>query len=460
VRDCSARRQEHEVEKPRKILRAKGSKKDDAPKAGNGQGSVYPLGDGRYRWQVTLGYELNGKRRTASGVSDDKTQAGIAKAKALADFSRGLLGASDNITLSAYAEIWLNRQKGLSPNSLLSYRRELGYALGHLGKLKLKNIKPHHAKDCMLKLSETVMLSGAGRGKPMSHRTLTKVRMHLKTVFREAVQDGLLYINPMEAVKPLRQPRGESVGVALDFPQMTRFHELGLALYDAGLCRLFPALFTAASLGLRRGEVMALRWQDVDFEKGVLYVRQNITTPNGKVTIGPLKTAHSRRDVPLPVTLHKLLLRHLEGQQREQREAFGSWNRTGPVFATALGTYPHVDNLHRSLTCLVEWSDPDKFTDKKRLSVASEEAAKLEEVIRAGGRLPDLSPHDLRHTAATLMLRRGMPVEVVSRILGHAKVSLTLDIYRHVLDSETKSVMVDLFDTPLPDRHSRPPVLN
>lgn len=71
-----------------------------------------------------------------------------------------------------------------------------------------------------------------------------------------------------------------------------------------------------------------------------------------------------------------------------------------------------------------------------------------------------MTPHHLRHTAATLMLKRKTPVEVVSRILGHAKVSITMDIYRHVLESETKAVMVDLFDTPLPVRKSETVMVN
>lgn len=70
----------------------------------------------------------------------------------------------------------------------------------------------------------------------------------------------------------------------------------------------------------------------------------------------------------------------------------------------------------------------------------------------SGESLPDIKPHDLRHTAATLMLRRKVPVEVVSKILGHARVSITLDIYRHVMDNETRALMVDLFEAPLTER--------
>jgi integrase len=81
--------------------------------------------------------------------------------------------------------------------------------------------------------------------------------------------------------------------------------------------------------------------------------------------------------------------------------------------------------------------------------VPVEARPKLELIVRAGERLPDLKPHDLRHTAATLMLRHKTPAEVVSRILGHAKVSITLDVYRHVLDSEKEQSMPDSYWTRL-----------
>jgi integrase len=79
-------------------------------------------------------------------------------------------------------------------------------------------------------------------------------------VFKEAVIDQLIYFNPYDAVKRIKTVTPEHVGIALDFQEMTRLHELGLALYDAGVARLFPAVFTCASIGLRRAEVMALRW--------------------------------------------------------------------------------------------------------------------------------------------------------------------------------------------------------
>jgi integrase len=400
-------------------------------------------------------------RQVVSGTAENPTKAETALAQAIADFSRGLIGASENITLAAYADKWLARQKGLRHNSITAYERELGYALKYLGKLKLKDVKPHHVRDCLTKLSETTMTSGLGKGKPMSGRTLGMVRARLKAVFKEAVIDQLIYFNPCDAVKRIKTISPEHVGIALDFHQMTRLHELGLALYEAGLSRLFPAVLTAASIGLRRAEVMALRWQDVDFEKGIIRVRQNVTTPKkAGLHFGEPKTRHSKRDIPMPLTLKNILLIHKGKQQKERDRAMDAWQDTGAVFATETGNYTHPDNLERVLNSIIEWSDPKNFTTTRCKVLPVKSRTKLEVIIRSGERLPDLSPHDLRHTAATLMLRRGVPVEVVSRILGHSKVSVTLDIYRHVLDSEKNSVMVDLFDAPLPVREAQAVTLN
>ena len=419
---------------------------------GNGQGTVYETAPGKWRWQVTVGYKPNGKRLSVSGRADSKTQAQTVMTQALADHARGLLAAPESITVSDYADKWLNRQKHLSANSLRAYRGELDYALQYIGKVRLRDVRPTHLKDLMVKLSEQVM---AGLGQTMAPRTQSKVLTRLRSLFREAVSDQIIYVSPVEGVRKVKTPSAEAVGTVLDFGQAARFQEVGQALYGADLCRLWPALFTAVSVGLRRGEVMGLAWEQVDFKKGVLHIRQQLKVEHGKPVLGTLKTQHSRRDVFIPESL-RLLLQGLRERQEAERAVLGSvWRETGAVFATTDGGWTHPANLTRALSHIIEWSEPsaiEKRARAVRAVVSSDALACLEAVARAGDKLPDLSPHDLRHTYATLALRRKVPPEVVSKTLGHARVSITMDIYRHVLDSERRDHLIDLFETPVPVR--------
>lgn len=125
----------------------------------------------------------------------------------------------------------------------------------------------------------------------------------------------------------------------------------------------------------------------------------------------------------------------------------------GAVFATTLGDWTYPDNLVRAVRPLVHWSNPALLNCQEGKGsvwqgIAREKRAALMAVLQTGEKLPSISPHDLRHTFATLALRRGVPVEVVSKVLGHARVSITLDVYRHVMDNERRELVVDLFDTP------------
>jgi integrase len=185
---------------------------------------------------------------------------------------------------------------------------------------------------------------------------------------------------------------------------------------------------------------MGLKWEDIDSTKNVSKVRKNLSVNNRQSELGKLKTRHSRRDIPLPLSLKNLLLLHREKQRLERERAEGAWTETGAVFATTTGEFTHPANLNRAITNLCEWSNVDVLTDSRMLVIPVEHRAKLKAIVNADKPLPDLKPHDLRHTAATLMLRRGVPVEVVSRILGHARVSITMDIYQTCLTHLCPSV--------------------
>lgn len=354
------------------------------------------------------------------------------------------------------------QQDQVTARTVKRYGEELAYILKYIGHLRVQDVEPMQLKDVMGCLLRTPLQR---TGKPMSPRTYAHVRTRLKSLFREAVIDRIIYVNPMEGFKTKKLKRNLSAGQPLDFDEAARLHTIGTALYHAGLLRLWPAVFTAVSIGLRRGEVMGLTWKDVDLEAGILYVRQTRVMGETEIETGPPKIENSRREIQMPPTLIAALQEHKAAQTQEKARIGTIWVNSGAVFATEIGDWTHPDNLRRAVQRILEWSDPAQLKrhEGKKWAwqgVPREHRAMLMAAIDAGEALPAISPHDLRHTYATLALRSGIPVEVVSRNLGHASISITWDIYRHVLDSERKAHVVDLFATVPPPPKGVPAFLN
>jgi integrase len=434
-------------------------KKSASRDRGNGEGSVWKLPDGRYRWQATLGY--NGRKRlTKSGRAATKREANAALSQALADSSRGVLAPAEAVTFEECAAKWLKRQRDIEPRTAKNYQVELSYALEVLGKKRMRDVRPATVQDALASLLERKMLGPRGKGelpKPMSPRTLAKVLTRIRSVFDAAVLEQIVYSNPARAVKTpkTRDDSQEEVSTVFDFHQAARFQEIGTALHKAGLCRVWPALFTALSIGLRRGEVSGLRWQDVELDKNRLHIRHARTTHDGKVISTKPKTKGSKRTLPIPPSLKTVLLEQVEALEKERKFIGTAYTESGGVFTTVEGRWIHPSALATGLDAIIEWSDPslaDRRLKASRRLVPPDGLNHLEVVIRSGERLPDMRVHDLRHTFATLALRRGVPVEIVSKLLGHSRPSFTLDVYRHVLESERRDLAVDLFDAPIPER--------
>jgi integrase len=423
---------------------------------------VEQLPSGLYMWRVTAGYR-NGKQVKISGTAATITKAKQERAKAIADRGRGVLAIPDTTTVRDYATRWLERKKNLATNSRNRYMQHLETACKTgLGDLRLQSVRAHHIKDALSGLADQVMNTGLGRGRVMSAATLVNIRMLLRAVFKEAHIDGVLATNPADGVRRVKPLKTEHPGIALDFPEAAQFHALGETLYAAGVCRLWPALFTAAAIGLRRGEVMALRWCDVDLERGEVRVRQNLTAPNGVLEIGATKTDGSMRDILIPDSLKAVLERQRAAMLEEAQISGETLRADGPVFATHHGGYGYPEHLNRALKWFIGWARafvPQTLEDgtqepaeatlarfrRRCIGVPEAHRSRLETVLRDGATLPAISPHDLRHTAGTLMLRRGVPIEVVSKTLGHKDITVTYKVYRHVLESEKRAHVVDLF---------------
>jgi integrase len=158
---------------------------------------------------------------------------------------------------------------------------------------------------------------------------------------------------------------------------------------------------------IRMGEVLGLRWQDIDFEQSRVAVSQALQRQRGQgLVFTETKTDRSRRTIALPAPLVTALRGHRVRQLEERLAAGSQWQNSGLVFTSGIGTALEPRNLFRAF--------------KKMLTKAA---------------LPDIRFHDLRHSAASLMLAQGIPLRVVMEVLGHSSISLTANTYSHVMPS-------------------------
>lgn len=441
------------------------TKRGKARTRGNGQGTVYKYGKTRYRWM----FRKDGVTR-AAGIEANKTLAEKALAKAISDYERGTLTTMSRTTVKEFTEKWLLRLKGKEQNTLDKYRRELNYILEHIGGVKLKDLKAGHIKDALSKLADREVTSGLGIGRTLASATLAGIRTRIRAVIREAVADGEMPADVTWSVRRVKAAKTEHPGVALDFLEAARFHEIGEALHDAGQSRLWPALFLCVSIGLRRGEVAALQWGDIDLASSTLTVRRNLTTSSKGVKLKDCaKTEASNRDIFFPASVKAALERQLIRVKDEAQLLGAKFGPTSPVFPNQEGQHINPGTLSRSLACVLAWSDPDlerrkpnevkpgerkpKAKREYHLSglefrlrmIGVEHRAKLEAIVRAGSKLPRISVHDLRHTAGSLMLMRNVPLETVSDMLGHKDSSITRQTYIHITEKYRRDHVIDLF---------------
>jgi integrase len=169
--------------------------------------------------------------------------------------------------------------------------------------------------------------------------------------------------------------------------------------------RLEALYVLAVTTGMRQGELLGLGWEDVDLEAGVVRVKRKLTLAKGGPRLTEPKTRGSRRQIRLTSSAVEALEKHRERQQTERAASNGSWTDRGLVFCTGRGTLIRRDNLHAK-----HWKP----------------------LLRRAG-LPDIRFHDLRHTCATLLLTKGVHPKIVSEMLGHSSIAITLDTYSHVI---------------------------
>jgi integrase len=363
-----------------------------ASKRGNGEGSKpHKRPDGRWEARYTVHTASGRKRKSLYG----KTRADVAAklAKALADRDGGLVFDSGTLTVGEYLDRWL-KDSVQDTVRVTTYERYAEIVKLHIepviGRIKLKALTPTHLQG----LYRDRLDAG------LSPATVNKIHVVLHKALKQAVRWSLIPRNVTEAVTAPR-PAPEEVR-PLDAGQVTT---LLRAAREAG-DRLEALYVLAVSTGARQGELLALKWEDVDFERKTLRLRRTLTRNKGTITLGQPKTAKSRRTVPLTARAVAALKHHKAAQNEERLRLAGLYEDRGLVFANEAGGIVNPSNLRqRSFARLLK-------------------LAGLPETVRF---------HDLRHTCATLLLSRGQHPKLVQELLGHANISITLDTYSHVI---------------------------
>ncbi len=359
-------------------------------KRGLNEGSIYRRKDGRWAAAVSFGY-VDGKlkRKTVYGATRKEVKDRLTTL--LNDKQKGLPIVGEKQKVSDFLADWLENwvKPSVKPKTYSSYddtvRLHLKPSLGHVALAKLT---PQHVQSM---LNERLRFG-------LSPRTVAYIRSVLGIALARALKLGLVQRNVVRLVDRPNIARHEIHPLTV---------EQSRALLTTAQNHRLGALFSVAlALGLRKGEALGLRWQDIDFEAGTITISGALQRIYGKLVRTETKNNSSRRMLHVPNAAMMALRDHRVRQRRERLLAGERWQDTGLVFTTQLGTPLDPSNLARQFS----------------------------RVLEAAG-IAHIRFHDLRHSCATLLLAQGVPARVVQDILGHSAIRVTMDVYSHVMPS-------------------------
>jgi integrase len=372
---------------------------------------VYRAGRRTYKYVIDLPREGGRRRQESRAGFRTARDAAAARAARQAELRQGLATDPSRETVAAFVAAWLATRRDVRPSSLAAYRRHLArriapYPIGAipLGRLRPRDVAAWHAA-----------LLDAG----FSPRTVLNAHALLAGALRQAVAWGMLARNVASQAPPPRAGAGGPSAWTLD--QARRFLAVASGHRLAILWRL--ALVT----GMRRGELLALRWEDVDLAAGTINVQRTLTTDAaGRRAVGPPKTASAARRIPLAPADVEALRAHRARQAAERLRAGPLWQEHGLVVTTPRGAPLPTATLWTQFRALC-----------------------------AAAAVPPIPFHGLRHTCASLSLALGQHHRIVAERLGHASPATTLAVYTHVAGAVGRAAAADLaaaLDCPVSDR--------
>lgn len=353
-----------------------------------GDGTIVKQADGRYkavlRWKTLAGQEVS-KTRVCPSIR--VANVAISEFKRIRD--RGEDPKTVSKTVSELLDSWLILKAGeVTPGTIDQYQYATRHIKSAIGTTPLPKIRPEMI-DVFLK---------AKSDEGLSPRYVKLLRTVLSMALDQAVRWRLIESNPAQYSTSIKQPSRTTKALSEQ--------EASELLIAAKEDRLYALWVLMLSLGLRRGEAIALRWSDYDQKAKTLSISRNRKKEGSKVVVGSLKTEASRRTLPLPEFLSQVLDEHKLTQLKEKEYLLSlgvAWAEPEPIFTTLTGKYLDPDNT-----------------------------SKLFKTLTKNAGLDGWHLHELRHSAATILLSESVPLEQVSKLLGHASIRITSDVYGHL----------------------------
>lgn len=344
---------------------------------------MIPLANGKFKAVISV-VDATGKRRRPSKTCRTKAEAHAAKRQLLAEYDSQSGSASTGLTLSHYLnQWWTSRVDGIrAKNTAASYRMAIDKYIGpRIGRHALRKVTPRIVEQWIAEM----------RHSELGARTIQNSFVVLKSALKRAVRLGEISSNPCDMVD---RPKYES-------PEVFPFQESeARAIIEESYRERLGLLIRVALLtGARQGELFGIRWEDVDFTRGAIHIRQQVIEGVGYLEISKLKTTTSRRSIEIPEFLIGELNQHRAAMLKES----------------------HLREL--------------AFVDTRGGMIRKSNFAKIWKRIQdnAGVSVPR-GFHHCRHTYCTIQLSNGVPPKVVATVTGHKNVAVLLNTYAHVLD--------------------------
>jgi len=359
-----------------------------AKKRSHNEGSIYPRSNGKWRAQVSI----DGRRLSFAADTKKEGLAWILETKNQMD--KGLTFKGAEMNLGEFLAEWLNTvSSSSSKGTHITYSWTVRkHILPYIGDVNLMDLRPDRIQRFYHHLQKE---GSSNHAVHVTHKTLRVAMNH-------AVKLGLLGRNPCSGTTP---PKPEQTEMKFyDDHQVKQLLKTAKEIGD----RFYPFYFLAIHTGMRLSEIIGLKWEDVNWDLSTLQVkRQVMHLKGGSYIFTEVKSRSGNRTIILGTQALELLKVHRREQQILISSVGEKWVDLDLVFPSYVGTPVTGSNIRRAF---------------RRL-------------LKASG-LPKIRFHDLRHTAASLMLNHGIPVLIVSKRLGHSKPSITIDVYGHLIPSQ------------------------